>query len=51
MGRGAIYFEERVTGFNDRIWTRGVKVAESASAMGMMVLPLTEMEKVVGRGF
>ena len=51
MGRGPIYVEERVTGFNDRIWTRGVKDAESASVIGMMVLPLTEMEKVVGRGF
>lgn len=49
IGRAVTYFEEITTGFDDRLDVGCKRAAESPSAMGMMEVPLTEIEKVVGR--
>ena len=51
MGRAVTYFEEIATGFDDGLDVGCKRAAESPSTMGMTEVPLTEIEKVVGRGF
>lgn len=51
MGELVTYFEETAAGFDDRLDVGCKRVAESASAVEMMELPLTETEKVVSIGF